>query len=314
MRCCWRNLVQLRPQQAAAASRVGVRVAACSRGCAGVNAPAREAARVKTAKSFSSTPTHGDNRSPRRLRPAAARLGRRRQFLPLHHVREALRRAGARVGAAAQGGGPRAARGVRDGGAGGPGSGDARRAARPRLGRRVRRVDPQRDALGRRARDRHARRALRRRGGRHVVRVDALAAVRRRRPRGAPAVHRAALRPARRRGRRRRAQLRRRRRRRRRRRAAVARAGSARRAKERRVQRLKCAGCGAILADAAAFQLHCGEVDHDDDFTCAAPRAAPRNSSAQVFGAIFRRNYCASSDRAFPHTRAGTTASRSRSC
>ena len=223
--------------------------------------------------------------------------------------------------AAAQGGGPRAARGVRDGGAGGPGSGDARRAARPRLGRRVRRVDPQRDALGRRARDRHARRALRRRGGRHVVRVDALAAVRRRRPRGAPAVHRAALRPARRRGRRRRAQLRRRRRRRRRRRARgggarwIARAHNeerARRAKERRVQRLKCAGCGAILADAAAFQLHCGEVDHDDDFTCAAPRAAQFFSA--ILRAILRCEFLPSSDRARPHTRAGTTASRSRSC
>ena len=69
---------------------------------------------------------------------------------------------------------------------------------------------------------------------------------------------------------------------------AIARAHNeerARRAKERRVQRLKCAGCGAILADAAAFQLHCGEVDHDDDFTCAAPRRA-----AQFFGANLRRN------------------------
>ena len=29
---------------------------------------------------------------------------------------------------------------------------------------------------------------------------------------------------------------------------------------------LKCGGCGALLADTAAFQEHCGEVDHDDDF------------------------------------------------
>ena len=92
---------------------------------------------------------------------------------------------------------------------------------------------------------------------------------------------------------------------------AIARAHNeerARRAKERRVQRLKCAGCGAILADAAAFQLHCGEVDHDDDFTCAAaPRRAilRRNSSARILRVV-RPRYS-------PH-RAGTTASRSRSC
>jgi predicted NAD-dependent protein-ADP-ribosyltransferase YbiA (DUF1768 family) len=42
---------------------------------------------------------------------------------------------------------------------------------------------------------------------------------------------------------------------------------AARRAKEKRVNRLKCSGCGAILADAAAFQEHCGSVEHDDDFT-----------------------------------------------
>ena len=42
---------------------------------------------------------------------------------------------------------------------------------------------------------------------------------------------------------------------------------AARRAQERRVNRLKCAGCGAILDDAAAFQEHCGVVEHDDDFT-----------------------------------------------
>ena len=29
---------------------------------------------------------------------------------------------------------------------------------------------------------------------------------------------------------------------------------------------LKCLGCGAILADTAAFQTHCMEVEHDDDF------------------------------------------------
>lgn len=29
---------------------------------------------------------------------------------------------------------------------------------------------------------------------------------------------------------------------------------------------LKCGGCGALLEDTAAFQEHCGEVEHDDDF------------------------------------------------
>jgi len=41
---------------------------------------------------------------------------------------------------------------------------------------------------------------------------------------------------------------------------------ASRRAKERRVNRLKCAGCGAIIEDAAAFQEHCSTVEHDDDF------------------------------------------------
>ena len=45
---------------------------------------------------------------------------------------------------------------------------------------------------------------------------------------------------------------------------------AAKRAKQKRVKRLKCDGCGELLADNAAFQEHCGEVDHDDDFcyTC----------------------------------------------
>lgn len=40
-----------------------------------------------------------------------------------------------------------------------------------------------------------------------------------------------------------------------------------RRRKERRVRRLRCGGCGVVVADNAAFQAHCGEVEHDDDFT-----------------------------------------------
>lgn len=41
---------------------------------------------------------------------------------------------------------------------------------------------------------------------------------------------------------------------------------AAKRAKQRRVKRIKCGGCDAVLADAAAFQSHCGEYEHDDDF------------------------------------------------
>jgi ubiquitin thioesterase OTU1 len=40
-----------------------------------------------------------------------------------------------------------------------------------------------------------------------------------------------------------------------------------RRRKQRRVKRLRCGGCGAIVADNPAFQVHCGEVEHADDFT-----------------------------------------------
>ena len=43
-------------------------------------------------------------------------------------------------------------------------------------------------------------------------------------------------------------------------------ADAARRASERRVSRIKCCGCGAIVDDAAAFQEHCTAVEHDDDF------------------------------------------------
>lgn len=41
---------------------------------------------------------------------------------------------------------------------------------------------------------------------------------------------------------------------------------AARRAQEKRVNRLKCNGCGALCDDAAAFQEHCSVVEHDDDF------------------------------------------------
>ena len=42
-------------------------------------------------------------------------------------------------------------------------------------------------------------------------------------------------------------------------------AAAARRAAEKRVNRLKCAGCGAILADAAAFQELLDQIDIDAD-------------------------------------------------
>jgi len=42
---------------------------------------------------------------------------------------------------------------------------------------------------------------------------------------------------------------------------------AAERALEKRVNKLKCCGCGMILDDAAAFQEHCGSVEHDDDFS-----------------------------------------------
>ena len=50
---------------------------------------------------------------------------------------------------------------------------------------------------------------------------------------------------------------------------------AAKRAKQKRVTRIKCDGCGELLADNAAFQEHCGMVEHDDDFcyTCTEVEA-----------------------------------------
>ena len=50
---------------------------------------------------------------------------------------------------------------------------------------------------------------------------------------------------------------------------ALARAAAreaARKKAQRRKKVLKCAGCGALCDDNAAFQAHCMEVEHDDDF------------------------------------------------
>jgi ribA/ribD-fused uncharacterized protein len=49
----------------------------------------------------------------------------------------------------------------------------------------------------------------------------------------------------------------------------IAKAHNETRAKEaaqKKVKRIKCGGCGAILDDSAAFQEHCGAIEHDDDF------------------------------------------------
>ena len=40
----------------------------------------------------------------------------------------------------------------------------------------------------------------------------------------------------------------------------------ARRLKEIRKKMIKCGGCGALLDGSSAFQEHCGEVEHDDEF------------------------------------------------
>lgn len=49
--------------------------------------------------------------------------------------------------------------------------------------------------------------------------------------------------------------------------AKIAKAERDFRATQRVVKKLKCSGCGAILDDNDAFQAHCGEVEHDDDFS-----------------------------------------------
>lgn len=41
---------------------------------------------------------------------------------------------------------------------------------------------------------------------------------------------------------------------------------AAEKATRRTVKKLRCTGCSAILDDNDAFQVHCNEVDHDDDF------------------------------------------------
>lgn len=43
-------------------------------------------------------------------------------------------------------------------------------------------------------------------------------------------------------------------------------ADAAKRAAQRRVKRIKCGGCGTLVADAEAFATHCSEVEHSDDF------------------------------------------------
>ena len=40
----------------------------------------------------------------------------------------------------------------------------------------------------------------------------------------------------------------------------------ARRDASEKIYRIRCCGCGAKLVDSDAFQAHCGEVEHGDDF------------------------------------------------
>jgi hypothetical protein len=54
-----------------------------------------------------------------------------------------------------------------------------------------------------------------------------------------------------------------------------------------RTTALKCGGCGAICADTEAFQAHCSEVEHDDDFMfecdeVPAPPTAPPAAPASA--------------------------------
>lgn len=48
--------------------------------------------------------------------------------------------------------------------------------------------------------------------------------------------------------------------------AAAVRDKAARRAASEVIYTIKCGGCGMKFVDAAAFQAHCGDYDHDDDF------------------------------------------------
>ena len=48
--------------------------------------------------------------------------------------------------------------------------------------------------------------------------------------------------------------------------AEAARAKAAKRDASEVIYRVRCGGCGAKFVDAAGFQAHCAEVEHDDDF------------------------------------------------
>ena len=50
---------------------------------------------------------------------------------------------------------------------------------------------------------------------------------------------------------------------------AYAAAAAAKKLREKRKKVIKCGGCGALCDDADAFQAHCMEVEHDDDFSAA---------------------------------------------
>ena len=47
-------------------------------------------------------------------------------------------------------------------------------------------------------------------------------------------------------------------------------------------KKIKCGGCGALLADNEAFQTHCTEVEHDDDFAYDCEEVEVRETVANV--------------------------------
>ena len=63
---------------------------------------------------------------------------------------------------------------------------------------------------------------------------------------------------------------------------------AARKAKQRRVKRIKCGGCGILLDDSSAFQTHCMDVEHDDDFAfdCSEVEVVVEDGEALPDGSV----------------------------
>lgn len=70
--------------------------------------------------------------------------------------------------------------------------------------------------------------------------------------------------------------------------ARVHNAEAAKKARQKTVKRIKCLGCGALLADNDAFAAHCGEVDHLDDFAfeCEEVQVVIEGDEPMADGAI----------------------------